>query len=233
MLYTALIFGLISSFHCVGMCGPIAMMLPVDRTNEAKRAAQILTYHFGKLSAYGVLGLIFGLLGKSFYAAGWQQQMSIILGVLMIMVSIVPDRVVAQYNFSKPIYKIISNVKSHLGQQFKRKSYSSLFIIGLLNGFLPCGMVYVAIFGAIAMQSVSLGVVYMLLFGIGTIPMLTLVVYLSHLLSFSSRNTLQKVIPIVAIVIGMLFIIRGLGLDIPYVSPSNLSLFVQADANCH
>lgn len=233
MLYTALIFGLISSFHCVGMCGPIAMMLPVDRTNEAKRAVQILTYHFGKLSAYGVLGLIFGLLGKSFYAAGWQQQMSIILGVLMIMVSIVPDRVVAQYNFSKPIYKIISNVKSHLGQQFKRKSYSSLFIIGLLNGFLPCGMVYVAIFGAIAMQSVSLGVVYMLLFGIGTIPMLTLVVYLSHLLSFSSRNTLQKVIPIVAIVIGMLFIIRGLGLDIPYVSPSNLSLFVQADANCH
>lgn len=233
MLYTALIFGLISSFHCVGMCGPIAMMLPVDRTNEAKRAAQILTYHFGKLSAYGVLGLIFGLLGKSFYAAGWQQQMSIILGVLMIMVSIIPDRVVAQYNFSKPIYKIISNVKSHLGQQFKRKSYSSLFIIGLLNGFLPCGMVYVAIFGAIAMQSVSLGVVYMLLFGIGTIPMLTLVVYLSHLLSFSSRNTLQKVIPIVAIVIGMLFIIRGLGLDIPYVSPSNLSLFVQADANCY
>jgi sulfite exporter TauE/SafE len=233
MLYTALIFGLISSFHCVGMCGPIAMMLPVDRTNEAKRAVQILTYHFGKLSAYGVLGLIFGLLGKSFYAAGWQQQMSIILGVLMIMVSIVPERVVAQYNFSKPIYKIISNVKSHLGQQFKRKSYSSLFIIGLLNGFLPCGMVYVAIFGAIAMQSVSLGVVYMLLFGIGTIPMLTLVVYLSHLLSFSSRNTLQKVIPIVAIVIGMLFIIRGLGLDIPYVSPSNLSLFVQADANCH
>jgi sulfite exporter TauE/SafE len=94
-------------------------------------------------------------------------------------------------------------------------------------------MVYVAIFGAIAMQSVSLGVVYMLLFGIGTIPMLTLVVYLSHLLSFSSRNKLQKVIPIVAVVIGMLFIIRGLGLDIPYVSPSNLSLFVQPVANCH
>ena len=102
MLYTALIFGLISSFHCVGMCGPIAMMLPVDRTNEAKRAVQILTYLFGKLSAYGVLGLIFGLLGKSFYAAGWHQHMSIILGVLMITVTIVPDRVVAHYNFSTP-----------------------------------------------------------------------------------------------------------------------------------
>ena len=233
MLYTALIFGLISSFHCVGMCGPIAMMLPVDRTNEAKRAVQILTYHFGKLSAYSVLGLIFGLLGKSFYAAGWQQQMSIILGIMMIVVAIVPEKVFARYNFSKPVYKIISKVKSNLGKQFKSKSYSSLFTIGLLNGFLPCGMVYVAIFGAIAMQSVSFGVLYMLLFGVGTIPMLTVVVYVSQFLSFSFRNTLQKVIPIVAIAIGMLFIIRGLGLDIPYVSPSNLSLFVQAEANCH
>ncbi len=233
MLYTALIFGLISSLHCIGMCGPIAMMLPVDRTNEAKKVIQILTYHFGKLIAYGTLGLFFGLLGKSFYVAGWQQQMSIILGIMMIVVAIVPEKVFARYNFSKPVYKIISKVKSKLGQQFKSKSYFSLFTIGLLNGFLPCGMVYVAIFGAVAMQSVSLGVVYMLLFGIGTIPMLTFVVYLSQFLTFSFRNTLQKVIPIVAIVIGMLFIIRGLGLDIPYVSPSNLSLFVQADANCH
>lgn len=233
MLYTALIFGLISSFHCVGMCGPIAMMLPVDRTNEAKKVLQILTYHVGKLTAYGALGLVFGLLGKSFYVAGWQQQMSIILGILMITVAIVPEKVFARYNFSKPVYKIISNVKSNLGKQFKSKSYSSLFTIGLLNGFLPCGMVYVAIFGAIAMQSVSFGVLYMLLFGVGTIPMLTVVVYVSQFLSFSFRNTLQKVIPIVAIAIGMLFIIRGLGLDIPYVSPSNLSLFVQAEANCH
>jgi sulfite exporter TauE/SafE len=233
MLYTALIFGLISSFHCVGMCGPIAMMLPVDRTNEARKVLQILTFHVGKLTAYGSLGLVFGFLGKTLYIAGWQQQMSIILGVLMIMVAVIPERLFAQYNFSKPVYKIISKVKSHLGQQFKNKSYSSLFAIGLMNGFLPCGMVYVAIFGAIAMQSVSLGVLYMLLFGIGTIPMLTLVVYLSQLLSFSFRNTLQKIIPFVAVLIGMLFIIRGLGLDIPYVSPSNLSLFVQADANCH
>jgi sulfite exporter TauE/SafE len=209
------------------------MMLPVDRTNEAKKVLQILTYHFGKIIAYGSIGLVFGLLGKSFYLAGWQQQMSIILGVLMIVVAIVPEKVFARYNFSKPVYKIISNVKSKLGQQFKSKSYSSLFTIGLLNGFLPCGMVYVAIFGAIAMQSVSLGVAYMLLFGVGTIPMLTLVVYLSQLLTFSSRNALQKGIPIVTIVIGILFIIRGLGLDIPYVSPSNLSLFVQAKANCH
>jgi sulfite exporter TauE/SafE len=215
------------------MCGPIAMMLPVDRNNEVKKVTQIITYHIGKLIAYGILGLVFGLLGKSFYLAGMQQQLSIIVGVLMIVVALVPEKVFAKYNFSKPVYKIISKVKSNLGQQFKNKSYKSLFTIGLLNGFLPCGMVYVAIFGAIAMQSVSLGVLYMLLFGIGTIPMLTAVIYISNVLSFSLRGTLQKIIPVVAVVIGMLFIIRGLGLDIPYLSPSNMSLFVQSEANCH
>ena len=215
------------------MCGPIAMMLPVDRSNEAKKITQIITYHIGKLTAYGTLGLIFGLLGRSFYLAGMQQQLSIIVGILMILVAVIPERVFAKYNFSKPVYRVITKVKSSLGQQFKNKSYKSLFTIGLLNGFLPCGMVYVAIFGAIAMQSVSLGVLYMLLFGIGTIPMLTAVIYISNVLSFSFRGTLQKIIPVVAVVIGMLFIIRGLGLDIPYLSPSNMSLFVQSEANCH
>jgi len=215
------------------MCGPIAMMLPVDRTNETKKVTQIITYHIGKLTAYGILGLVFGLLGRSFYLAGMQQQLSIIVGVLMILVAVIPEKVFAKYNFSKPVYRLITKVKSSLGQQFKSKSYKSLFTIGLLNGFLPCGMVYVALFGAIAMQNVSLGIGYMLLFGLGTIPMMVAVIYASGLISFSFRGTIQKAIPLVAVIIGMLFIVRGLGLDIPYLSPSNMSLFVQPEGNCH
>ena len=191
------------------MCGPIAMMLPVDRSNEVKKITQIITYHIGKLTAYGTLGLIFGLLGRSFYLAGMQQQLSIIVGILMILVAVIPERIFAKYNFSKPVYRVITKVKSSLGQQFKNKSYKSLFTIGLLNGFLPCGMVYVALFGAIAMQNVSLGIGYMILFGIGTIPMMVAVVYASGLISFSFRGTIQKAIPLVAVIIGMLFIIRG------------------------
>lgn len=233
MLYSAFIFGLISSFHCIGMCGPIAMMLPVDRTNETKKVTQIITYHIGKLTAYGILGLVFGLLGRSFYLAGMQQQLSIIVGILMILVAVIPEKVFAKYNFSKPVYRLITKVKSSLGQQFKNKSYKSLFTIGLLNGFLPCGMVYVALFGAIAMQNVTLGIGYMLLFGLGTIPMMVAVIYASGLISFSFRGTIQKAIPLVAVIIGMLFIVRGLGLDIPYLSPSNMSLFVQPEGNCH
>jgi sulfite exporter TauE/SafE len=233
MLYSAFLFGLISSFHCIGMCGPIAMMLPVERNNPAKKAIQISTYHLGRLTAYGSIGLLFGLLGKGLFLAGIQQQLSIFIGIAMILVILIPEKIFAQYNFSKPVYGWISKIKQSLGSHFKNKSFKSLFIIGLLNGFLPCGMVYVALFGAIAMQSAGFGVLYMLLFGLGTVPLMSLVVYINSFITVPIRNRIQKVIPYVGIVIGILFILRGLGLGIPYVSPSNMSLFVQEKANCH
>lgn len=233
MLYTAFILGLISSFHCIGMCGPIAMMLPVDRNNQAKKTSQIITYHIGRLSAYAVIGLIFGLLGKGLFLAGIQQKLSIFIGVAMIAVILIPEKVFARYNFSKPVFRLISKIKTSLGKQFKNKSYKSLFTIGLLNGFLPCGMVYVALFGALALQSEVLGVLYMVLFGIGTIPLMSSVVYLNTFLTAAVRNKIQKITPYIAVIIGILFIFRGLGLGIPYVSPSDMSLFVQSTPNCH
>jgi len=233
MLYTAFIFGLISSFHCIGMCGPIAMMLPVDRSNQAKKTLQIFTYHLGRLTAYATIGLVFGFLGKGLFLAGIQQKLSIFIGIAMIAVIVIPEKIFAQYNFSKPVFKLISNVKTALGNQFKNKSYKSLFTIGLLNGFLPCGMVYVALFGAVAMQSVNYGILYMILFGLGTVPLMSSVTYLQSFITHSTRNKIQKVIPYIAVLIGVLFILRGLGLGIPYVSPSELSLFVQPTPNCH
>ncbi|MGL2993860.1 sulfite exporter TauE/SafE family protein [Flavobacterium sp. TSSA_36] len=233
MLYTSFFLGLISSLHCVGMCGPIAMMLPVDHANPAKKATQIITYQLGRLLAYGSLGLLFGLLGKGFFIAGFQQKLSVFIGILMIIAVVLPERVFANYNFSKPVFRMISKLKQTLGSNFKKKSYSSLFTIGFLNGLLPCGMVYVALFGAVAMQSAMLGVSYMLLFGLGTVPLMSLVVYMKSFLSLSARNRIQKAIPFVAVIIGILFIMRGLGLGIPYVSPTTLSLFVQQTPNCH
>jgi len=209
------------------------MMLPVERNNPAKKTIQIITYHLGRLTAYGSIGLLFGLLGKGFFLAGIQQQLSIFIGVAMILVILIPEKTLAQYNFSKPVYRLISKMKQKLGSHFKNKSFKSLFIIGLLNGFLPCGMVYVALFGAIAMQSAGFGVLYMILFGLGTVPLMSSVVYMNSFITIPIRNKIQKIIPFVGVAIGVLFILRGLGLGIPYVSPSNMSLFVQEKANCH
>jgi hypothetical protein len=215
------------------MCGPIAMMLPVDHKNPSKKALQILIYHLGRLTSYSMLGLAFGLLGRGFYMAGIQQQLSIAVGVGMIVLAVVPEKILANYNFSKPVYRLITRMKSSLGAQFKRKTPDAFFTIGLFNGLLPCGLVYAALFGAIAMQNVTLGIAYMILYGLGTVPMMSAVVYVSSLLSMPFRKKLQTAVPIITVVIGVLFVLRGMGLDIAYISPSNLNLFVQANANCH
>jgi len=233
MIYAALLLGLISSLHCVGMCGPIAIMLPVDHNNPAKKVTQLLTYHIGRITAYASIGLLFGFIGSGLYLAGIQQHLSIIAGVFMIVIILIPERIFAKYNFSKPLFKIISSVKSALGKQFKNKSYKSLFTIGVLNGFLPCGLVYAALFGAIAMQDVTLGMLYMVLFGLGTVPLMSLTIYFKELITLPIRNKIQKAIPYMVVLIGTLFILRGLGLGIPYISPSSLNLFVQATPNCH
>lgn len=232
MLYSALILGLISSLHCIGMCGPIAMMLPLGRHNPTSMALQLMVYHAGRLSAYALLGLVFGILGKGLFLAGLQQQLSIIAGIIMIVIALVPEKVFAKYNFSKPVYRLIAKVKSSLGGQLRNKSTKGFYLTGMFNGLLPCALVYAALFGAIAMQDEFRGVAYMLLYGLGTVPLMSAVVYASGFLSGAFRQKAASFVPYVMAFVGMLFIIRGLGLGIPYLSPSNASLFIQKGANC-
>ena len=167
MLWSAFILGLMGSFHCVGMCGPIAFLLPVDRSNSVRKITQTFTYHLGRLLAYGLMGLIFGLIGRSLYIFGIQQQLSIAIGVLMIVVVLVPSRIVNKYKISQPIYIGISKVKSALGKALKKKTADTFLTIGFLNGFLPCGLVYMAVFAALATGQTLLGSLYMVVFGIG------------------------------------------------------------------
>ena len=232
MFLTALIFGLLGSFHCVGMCGPIAFMLPINRKNKTKGFFQILSYHLGRLFTYSLLGLLFGFLGKSFYFFGFQQQLSIFVGVSMILVILFP-KVFSKINFSKSINKIIFKVKNALGKELKKKGNDTFFTIGFLNGFLPCGLVYMAVFGAIATTSILAGSLYMFVFGLGTIPLMTAVVYLGNFTKGNFRRSIQKAIPIVVVFIGVLFVLRGLGLGIPYVSPLPINEVTSTLEGCH
>lgn len=233
MLFSAFILGLLGSFHCVGMCGPIAFMLPVDRTNQLKKVSQIGIYHLGKLLAYSLIGLVFGLIGKSLFIFGYQQQLSIIIGVLMILVVIIPQKTFNKYNFSKPIYRLISKVKSALGTALKKKTMDTFLTIGFLNGFLPCGLVYMALFAAMAGGNAASGSLYMAVFGLGTIPLMTTAIYFSHFLKGTARQRIQKAIPVFVVIIGVLFIIRGLGLGIPYLSPAQVYDMVSNSIDCH
>ncbi|MDD7887487.1 sulfite exporter TauE/SafE family protein [Flavivirga sp. 57AJ16] len=233
MLISAFILGLLGSFHCLGMCGPIAFMLPLDRTNAFKKASQITTYHLGRLLAYSIIGLVFGSIGKSLYIFGFQQQLSIITGFLMILIVLIPQRTFSKYNFSKPIYKLISKVKSALGHALKKKTSDTFLTIGFLNGFLPCGLVYMALFGAIAGGDILKGSFYMAAFGLGTLPLMTAAIYFSNFLKGTARQKIQKAIPVFVVLIGCLFVLRGLGLGIPYLSPTPILNSVSSAIECH
>ncbi|GAB2764516.1 sulfite exporter TauE/SafE family protein [Salinimicrobium soli] len=233
MLYSAFILGILGSFHCVGMCGPIAFMLPVSRNNKSLRLFQVFLYHFGRLLAYSMIGLTFGLVGRSLNLFGLQQYLSIGAGVLMILLIILPSEKVKKLNFSQPVYRLIGKVKSSLGSALKKRTPDTFLTIGFLNGLLPCGLVYMAVFGALAAGSITTGSLYMLLFGLGTIPLMTAAVYFSRMLNASFRQKVQKLIPVFVVVIGCLFIIRGLGLDIPYLSPAPVSEMATASMSCH
>jgi len=232
MLWTALIFGLLGSFHCIGMCGPIAFLLPVDRTNTLKKTIQIFIYHFGRLLAYSIIGLVFGIVGSSLSIFGMQQYLSIGIGVIMILVIITPSRAFAKYNFSKPIYSIVSKVKSELGQGLKKKTPDTFLTIGFLNGFLPCGLVYIAVFGSIAMGNALQSSLYMALFGLGTIPLMTAAIYLGTFLTTKVKQRIRSMVPVFVVFMGFLFILRGMGLGIPYVSPKPMTEMVNANYDC-
>lgn len=233
MLYSALLFGLLGSFHCVGMCGPIAFMLPVSRDNQFKKAIQVFLYHLGRLLAYSLIGLIFGLIGKSINLFGLQQQLSIWTGALMIVVILIPSKRFKKYKITGPITSAIGRVKSSLGKALKKKSPDTFLTIGFLNGLLPCGLVYMAVFGAIAMGSTAKGSLYMMVFGLGTIPLMTSAIYFSGMLTRLMRQRIQRFIPVFVVVVGLLFILRGLGLGIPYVSPKPMIESTKTEAGHH
>jgi len=235
MLWSALVLGLLGSFHCIGMCGPIAFLLPLDRTNRSKRIFQVLSYHIGRLFTYGLLGFVFGLLGKSLNLFGIQQQLSIIIGVSMIVMILIPSKIFSRYNFSKPLYALVAKVKSAMGVHLKKKSSKTFFMLGFLNGLLPCGLVYMAVFGSLASGGATYGALYLILFGLGTIPLMTVAIYLGNFLKGKAKRNILKAIPVFVVVIGLLFILRGMGLGIKYISPSEMVTEQQIDSkyDCH
>tara|TARA_R110002072_G_scaffold172324_8_gene326397 strand:+ start:8974 stop:9675 length:702 start_codon:yes stop_codon:yes gene_type:complete len=233
MLLSALIFGLLGSLHCVGMCGPIAFMLPVEHKKPLKKFFQITSYHTGRLFAYALIGLVFGILGKSFSLFGLQQQLSIAVGVLMILAVVLPNKRFQKTNVSAFFYKFIGKIKQNLGASLKKKTADTFLTIGFLNGFLPCGLVYIAVFAALAAGSLMQSSLYMVFFGLGTIPLMTVAIYAGSFLKGVNRQKIQKAIPVFVVIIGVFFILRGMGLGIPYLSPAPVTEMVNAKMECH
>jgi uncharacterized protein len=209
-----ILLGLAGSLHCVGMCGPLALGLPVHQLSPAKKAAALGLYHSGRIATYSLLGLVFGLAGRRLYLAGMQQTVSIMLGCIILLYIIFKS----SYQ-PAPVKKFQKWVQSSMIGLINKKSWSSFFLFGSLNGLLPCGMVYVAIAGAMSANDVLKGVLFMSGFGFATLPAMFALGFFGYLVNLKVRNELRRLSPYIICFIGVLLVLRGLNLGIPFVSP--------------
>lgn len=219
ILFSALLLGLMGSFHCAGMCGPIAIALPLHGNTVPQKIYGGTLYNLGRTITYGIMGAIFGALGQGLHLLGFQQKISVVMGAIMIISVLFPALFKNQYSMEKSWFKAVGKLKKTIADMFSIRSFQSLFFIGMLNGLLPCGLVYMAIAGAIGTGGIVEGSLYMILFGLGTIPMLLGISLAGNVLSLAVRKRINKLIPVLVVIVGVLFILRGLSLGIPYLSP--------------
>ncbi|WP_313215095.1 sulfite exporter TauE/SafE family protein [Soonwooa sp.] len=238
LLFSALFLGFASGFHCIGMCGPIALSMGLTREQKINFYLQNLTYNFGRIITYSILGAIIGIVGESFQFAGLQTTLSIVVGILLILMALFSF---GGKDFATKIpfiNKALLKVKLKLSKLLTKADLSSRFTTGLLNGLLPCGMVYMALTASIAAGGIWQSALYMLFFGLGTFPFMFAIVLIGNFLNQNMRLKIVKIVPIVMILLGGLFILRGLELGIPYLSPKKEALQIKhhnhgADPNDH
>jgi len=212
---TGLVLGLVGSLHCAGMCGPLALALPRTGSSSAGFVAGRLAYNLGRVLTYCSLGFVFGLVGRSLVVAGLQRWVSIGLG-LALLAGLFSSRRLALWG---PVISLVERLKSRMSGLLRRHSFGASLTLGMLNGLLPCGLVYVACAGATAAGGLTSGVEYMGGFGLGTIPMILGIGVFGRLVPVSLRLQMRKAIPVSVFLVASLLIFRGLGLGIPYVSP--------------
>jgi len=204
------------------MCGPIVIMLPSKKQQKGlSYFVGRLLYNSGRIFTYTFMGVITGVIGESLSLGGFQQTTSIAMGVLIISAILLPKKIRTGISNIKVLNSVTNSLKTKFQRHFNNASNKSLFTIGVLNGFLPCGFVYFGLAGSIATGSIQSSAVYMLLFGIGTTPILIATSYSGKIINIGLRRRLNRLIPAGMVIVAFIFILRGLSLGIPYISPKS------------
>jgi sulfite exporter TauE/SafE len=211
---TAFVLGLSSSFHCVGMCGPLLLAVPT-RASINYQWLEILIYHTARIFTYALLGVLVGFAGWRLQVANLQQFFSLTIGIIL-LIYVFAGRFFADASWLLAFNKMIF---SFFGFAAKQKGQRGTLLLGVANGLLPCGMVYIALTGAMASASATAAAGFMTLFGLGTLPLLFVFNFYGIRLQASVKQRIKFVSPIVIAIMGILLIIRGLNLGIPYISP--------------
>lgn len=221
MMYiiSGFLIGLLGSLHCVGMCGPIALALPINAINKFQFYFSRFLYNIGRAITYSLFGLIFGLIGSQISLIGLQQWLTIVVGVSILTYVLIPSKAKTYVQNLKPFRFFTDLLKKALGRFFNKATPTSFLLVGILNGFLPCGFVYVGIGGALLTNTPLEGAAYMFLFGMGTFPIMFLATVIGKSINVKLRQKVSRAIPYLAACLAVLFILRGMNLGIKYISP--------------
>lgn len=201
------------------MCGPLALALSPGSSGRARFVLGRLLYNTGRVLTYAILGGLFGLVGGAIEMAGWQQSLSVGVG-LVIIASTIMSLLHRRLPLASIPARAVSSVKSALGRLLRLESATGLLFVGILNGLLPCGLVYLALAGSMTAGGPLQGMIYMALFGAGTIPLMLATSLMGRLLMRPQLQSFaRRAVPVGMLLLGAWFVLRGLGLGIPYLSP--------------
>ncbi len=205
MFTTALVMGFAGSLHCIGMCSPLAMAV----SNLNFRATRNrLTYNSGRILTYGILGAIVGTIGWALPFGNFQNLLSIVLGICLLLVGILGVSNIHVPWLTGVLQQATSKLKLLFGKFLQRKSLVSVFVLGSLNGVLPCGLTFLALTFCLTLNSPVDSFNYMLLFGLGTLPaMLGLTTLMMNLVK-RFNISLKKLTTTMLILSGCLLIVR-------------------------
>ncbi len=216
-LSLAFLMGFLGSLHCAVMCGPIVLGLPMQNKTHWQAILQLLSYQLGRMLTYMFLGLFAGILGNTLKLIINQDTLSLIIGIMLIAFVLLQLSGKYNHKLSSWQLKIVSPISSFMSLVYRLPLWG--FFAGMLNGLIPCGMVYLALATAINTSDVQHSVTFMLLFGLGTTPlMLTISLGGVYLKRYIKVNT-NKLIPWFTVFIGVIFILRSANLGIPFISP--------------
>lgn len=219
VLIAAFVLGFGGSFHCIGMCGPIALTVPGSGT-DLRVWGSFLLYFVGKTLLYMWRGLIYGFFGMQLMRIGFQQYVSVIAGAVLVIMAVLillNSRVIHRSWYGNRVGNVAAKV---MGRILASKSPLKPLGIGMANGILPCGLVFMGLAGALATGSATNGALFMAAFGLGTMPVLFAFMALAHKISWRFRFALQRATPYLVGVLGLLLIVRGMNLGIPFLSPA-------------
>ena len=215
VFWTAFGMGLVGSLHCVGMCGPLALALPYQSGSRFHALGQVLLYQIGRISTYSLLGAIIGLAGRGLFLAGWQSRVSIALGILLLATAVFSLDIEYKIAQAPGIRRVNAWVRSALTKWMKQQGSAAMLSIGALNGLLPCGLVYMAVAGAVTSDSIPDGAAFMAFFGLGTLPLMTAVAMVGQFINIKWRNRARRLLPVFLVIFALFFIARGLHFQVP------------------